>query len=123
MSWVESLKQYNDAHVRPDDADADTSDASEAARATVKEQQVLHELRQLYLQEAKKKEQTKDTKPSSSTAASSSSSSSAIPRFYIKRTTSPPPADPATEVSEDGDPTETRGAHAIPDRTGGAAAR
>lgn len=102
MSWVESLKQYNESH--SSSSAVDHSEAAEHARAHAQEKEVLRELREIYLAEARAK-----AKPASSSTGAKTPSKSAsvdeIPRFYIKRTTSPPPPDPVVaEVTEDGVP-------------------
>jgi serine/threonine-protein phosphatase 2A regulatory subunit B'' len=129
MSWVEALKQYNETHgggggssispspapvSTPSPTAASTSNSSggaeevpqvDAAKAAAKEQAVLNELRAIYRTEAAKRAQQRAEQRASRAKAKAASTepapalSAQIPRFYIKRTTSPPPADPAPDAS------------------------
>ena len=133
MSWVEALKKYNETHgggdvappmpaastPSPTAASTGSSDevpAVDAAKAAVKEQAVLNELRAIYRTEAAKKAQQRAEQRAARAKAKSAAAakepapsiSAQIPRFYIKRTTSPPPADPAPDASS----TEEDGNHA-----------
>lgn len=109
MSWVESLKQYCDNHANRSESKGDSSaDGSEAAR---KEQEVLIELRKLYAEQKRLKQATATKKKIDAAAAAAAGFASveaaeisaSIPRFYVKRTTSPPPAEPIGDsASADG---------------------